>query len=113
MPATTEIYTYLHTLSLHDALPICPKRNQSFHDFAMTDYSPCTFPVIGANLRYEAHSFPFSSTVAGDHPTASRKCEARFARILANPLYSPHRARARDCDSGPSQILSLKGGDVI
>src|SRR3546814_18615882 len=22
--ATTEIYTYLHTLSLHDALPICP-----------------------------------------------------------------------------------------
>src|SRR3546814_2410145 len=24
--ATTEIYTYLHTLSLHDALPICPPR---------------------------------------------------------------------------------------
>src|SRR3546814_10450325 len=23
--ATTEIYTYLHTLSLHDALPICPQ----------------------------------------------------------------------------------------
>src|SRR3546814_17229355 len=23
-PATTEIYTYLHTLPLHDALPICP-----------------------------------------------------------------------------------------
>src|SRR3546814_7078850 len=23
--ATTEIYTYLHTLSLHDALPICPR----------------------------------------------------------------------------------------
>src|SRR3546814_18414810 len=23
-PAYTEIYTYLHTLSLHDALPICP-----------------------------------------------------------------------------------------
>src|SRR3546814_15404076 len=24
--ATTEIYTYGHTLSLHDALPICPER---------------------------------------------------------------------------------------
>src|SRR3546814_11415901 len=24
--ATTEIYTYLHTLSLHDALPICLAR---------------------------------------------------------------------------------------
>src|SRR3546814_19922946 len=23
--ATTEIYTYLHTLSLHDALPICDR----------------------------------------------------------------------------------------
>src|SRR3546814_20452590 len=25
-PATTEIYTYLHNLSLHDALPISPAR---------------------------------------------------------------------------------------
>src|SRR3546814_5939394 len=25
VPATTEIYTYRHTLSLHDALPICPR----------------------------------------------------------------------------------------
>src|SRR3546814_2297418 len=25
-PATTEFYTYGHTLSLHDALPICGKR---------------------------------------------------------------------------------------
>src|SRR3546814_7756350 len=25
-PATTEIYTYCHTLSLHDALPICAER---------------------------------------------------------------------------------------
>src|SRR3546814_17153240 len=79
----------------------------------MTDYSPCAFPVIGANLRYEAHSFPFSSTVAGDHPMASRKCEERFARSVVNPLYSLHRARAKDCDSGLSQLLSLKGGDEI
>src|SRR3546814_7782457 len=26
--ATTEIYTYLHTLSLHDALPIYPPRTE-------------------------------------------------------------------------------------
>src|SRR3546814_16146461 len=25
-PPPTEIYTYLHTLTLHDALPICPDR---------------------------------------------------------------------------------------
>src|SRR3546814_1588705 len=27
--ATTEIYTYCHTLSLHDALPICPGRSRA------------------------------------------------------------------------------------
>src|SRR3546814_16449152 len=26
--ATNEIYTYVHTLSLHDALPICPRRSE-------------------------------------------------------------------------------------
>src|SRR3546814_12464412 len=29
--ATTEIYTFLHTLSLHDALPICALGDQRFH----------------------------------------------------------------------------------
>src|SRR3546814_6296720 len=29
--ATTEIYTYLHTLSLHDALPICLVNSQQCH----------------------------------------------------------------------------------
>src|SRR3546814_20037657 len=29
-PATTEIYTYLHTLSLHDALPILSLKTASF-----------------------------------------------------------------------------------
>src|SRR3546814_6910931 len=28
--STTEIYTYLHTLSLHDALPICHGRGSTF-----------------------------------------------------------------------------------
>src|SRR3546814_9773893 len=28
-PAPTEIYTYLHTLSLHGALPICPLRSRA------------------------------------------------------------------------------------
>src|SRR3546814_20126506 len=32
--ATTEIYTYLHTLSLHDALPICPRARASMRSKA-------------------------------------------------------------------------------
>src|SRR3546814_14087202 len=43
-PATTEIYTYLHTLSLHDSLPICRRRQgpvlgNHCHD-ALGDYRP-------------------------------------------------------------------------
>src|SRR3546814_570964 len=87
-----------------------PKRNQSFHDFAMTDYSPCAFPVIGANLRYEAHSFPFSSTVAGDHPMASRKCEERFARSDDRSVLARSGSSSRLMNSvggpGSTEILS-------
>src|SRR3546814_11750234 len=39
-PATTEIYTYLHTLSLHDALPIWSQRRRSPRDGPV----PCREP---------------------------------------------------------------------
>src|SRR3546814_13093640 len=53
--ATTELYTYLHTLSLHDALPIlaarCPPHSlaSSSSSLAMTSSffctAPCTFSL--------------------------------------------------------------------
>src|SRR3546814_4597221 len=45
-PATTEIYTYLHTLSLHDALPISVCHNC---------YNPCPVDIdfgdVSMNMR--------------------------------------------------------------
>src|SRR3546814_16466559 len=41
--ATTEIYTYCHPLSLHDALPICCRRTGTSH--AATAAARCTSRV--------------------------------------------------------------------
>src|SRR3546814_18549893 len=46
--ATTEIYTYRHTLSLHDALPICaktPEDGQRLHRRPR-----CEHPGIGGDM---------------------------------------------------------------
>src|SRR3546814_19356313 len=34
---TTSIYTYLHTLALHDALPTCPDRPHPARDLPLPD----------------------------------------------------------------------------
>src|SRR3546814_12748700 len=39
--ATTEIYTYLHTLSLHDALPISCERSRSVSSIRSRKRPPC------------------------------------------------------------------------
>src|SRR3546814_14875887 len=68
-PATTEIYTYCHTLSLHDALPICgigrllagmrsPPRALHAHPLLPADEPLASLPVVvldtettGLNVR--------------------------------------------------------------
>src|SRR3546814_12019833 len=52
--ATTEIYTYCHTLSLHDALPICaPRADQLIDDL-----------VARVSIRIdEAHAVPVGRTL--------------------------------------------------
>src|SRR6056297_3947540 len=43
-PATTEIYTYRHTLSLHDALPICSGGLGRISSW-VTEAAPCRWAV--------------------------------------------------------------------
>src|SRR3546814_7810525 len=50
--ATTEIYTYGHTLSLHDALPICSTRPRSPR--------PATRPVRRPGSRQQEGSTPLN-----------------------------------------------------
>src|SRR3546814_14149903 len=42
--ATTEIYTYVHTLALHDALPICREVNYSSDIDPIFLFDPETLP---------------------------------------------------------------------
>src|SRR3546814_474271 len=54
-PATTEIYTYLHTLSLHDALPIYRRNHAARRDeLYVADLFHCVQPGLGgATGEYE------------------------------------------------------------
>src|SRR3546814_7660884 len=59
--ATTEIYTYLHTLSLHDALPICA--------WMSWNVSPCT--VASFSCR---SSLPATRLMSGSPTIRRRRC---------------------------------------
>src|SRR3546814_4909998 len=49
--ATTEIYTYLHTLSLHDALPISPFQRTYLTEFCSTaKFLYSTFRLLTATI---------------------------------------------------------------
>src|SRR3546814_1416837 len=50
-PATTEIYTYGHTRSLHDALPICRPRRRRTRTRARGLCARCRDPAAGPGRR--------------------------------------------------------------
>src|SRR3546814_5769333 len=53
--ATTEIYTYLHTLSLHDALPICMAGHRGAICSARATFSSSTRRAWSAPARWSAY----------------------------------------------------------
>src|SRR3546814_19849485 len=50
-PAPTEIYTYLHSLSLHDALPICVNSMPASCAIAGRCSPPLVEPPVAATMR--------------------------------------------------------------
>src|SRR3546814_8429243 len=58
--ATTEIYTYCHTLSLHDALPICCTRNCGWPTSSTGRWTPrcCRRPAPPGAARSTAATWP-------------------------------------------------------
>src|SRR3546814_7625601 len=60
--ATTEIYTYLHTLSLHDALPISSQRDHSSAEASPGAPSPAS--PTGAPPDSTIASSPLSSSAS-------------------------------------------------
>src|SRR3546814_11701037 len=49
--ATTQIYTYLHTLSLHDALPILLSELHAVHHFHAPGSGDILNPVVGGESK--------------------------------------------------------------
>src|SRR3546814_5173109 len=73
-PATTEIYTYRHPLSLHDALPILDHPGARLASVPLPDGTPSSAPVAGryqpsprgrARKAYSAASLTGASSSAG------------------------------------------------
>src|SRR3546814_11897419 len=97
-PATTEIYTYLHTLSRHDALPICQpgtRLRQRRRKGARIDREQ-QIALVDDRAVAEMH--------AGDRPRDARTPLDRLRRldapnIIVPPVERPLE-RSRDGDGG-------------
>src|SRR3546814_1077807 len=68
-PATTEIYTYLHTLSLPDALPICSASSQRKRASAST--------APASRLPPARRPTPSRATSRSADPSTRSPCSAR------------------------------------
>src|SRR3546814_8069818 len=68
VPATTEIYTYGHTLSLHDALPICRRRALGYPS---PDYRASARVIQGFRRAWSARG--------GDDPRVAEAAGGRMS----------------------------------
>src|SRR3546814_19550351 len=101
--ATTDIYTDLHTLSLHDALPISPP-------LAVAGWRALSHPLSGQARRPRTHRLSFrprSLTKTRDrqrlrdHPPRSRRADRRHRDpVLQAGCYAPRRTTRPAVGSG-------------
>src|SRR3546814_14427082 len=82
--ATTEIYTYCHTLSLHDALPICYPVREPCRTWERLAPAPV---VHAASSRHCARTAATTANVQARCPPAARDYPA--------PRHHPHHATAQ------------------
>src|SRR3546814_11276506 len=88
--ATTEIYTYLHTLSLHDALPI----------------SPPTIVINGPPFRQG------SSRPDHDRPPFGLPQDRHQARLRA-AMHGPGRARRSRAAGGGDRVYRFRRRELV
>src|SRR3546814_13798533 len=82
-PATTEIYTYVHTLSLHDALPISRlDRELAASGFLSVALEPDYGPLCAALVTEEIAKLPLAvEAMATALPTPMA-----FGRLVEGPI---------------------------
>src|SRR3546814_9420454 len=121
--ASTEIYTYLHTLSLHDALPIHPK--QSKHcalDIAVAFpplhinlapggvWSHRFWPISVNRTRWEAE-FHVPKPLTGREKLQQELYITRIAEILLEDVTNTERTQ-RGIEAGAYDTMQLQDGEV-
>src|SRR3546814_2928431 len=93
--ATTEIYTYLHTLSLPDALPICswnrPQTGQGSHPSA-----PATDRAIAPVRHNRGHPAPPETAARGCAPAPNAPSASRA-----------HRGRSEEHTSELQSLMTI------
>src|SRR5213075_3551339 len=93
-PATTQIYTTRHTLSLHDALPICPGRRRSGLRCARSRTAPRCGSACGS--RSEEHTSELQSRLVISYAVFCLKIKRR---PTANPISLIYLASKTEADS--------------
>src|SRR3546814_4696937 len=91
--ATTEIYTYLHTLSLHDALPIYPaagadlgqarrhEQSEAFADHSRRREEFADRAPVGSLIRSEEHTSELQSLMRNSYAVF---CLKKKTQIIHN-----------------------------
>src|SRR3546814_9050282 len=79
--ASTEFYTYCHTPSLHDALPISSRAGAMGEDRAMNQLAPLPAP---------APALALPALIAA----ADERAQLRFLEFFAVTIRNPHTRRA-------------------
>src|SRR3546814_13239153 len=92
--ATTYSYTYCHTLSLHDALPIYVSRLwQDRHEEADSEFASFTFPtevVESSGWDYTMPGNEMTKTVFLESPAGEDSIAAKFVVIFDEEIGRAH-----------------------
>src|SRR5213594_3604943 len=113
--ATTEIYTSVHTLSLHDALPISQHARPQLRDHGplLAQVQPAQ-PAVRDGAQQRQHGGLLELLLrapgqVGEQPASANSCatwsgasEPRSSAAKASP--QPCRARLRSSPSAPSRV---------
>src|SRR3546814_7270 len=106
--ATPEIYTYGHTLSLHDALPIYGNEPEADGDGEEAPDQPAGLSGVDGEQRAHEGAGRFRFR---DRPDAAQRAVVRVDEDDAAPIGAADFARRTD-QNAISRILSLRPGDI-
>src|SRR3546814_3832829 len=114
--ATTDIYTYCHTLSLHDALPIAPAAQKLkafsitssafYWPFPFADGEPSSY-VHDSRARDQLDTFQIDAQHAMDYRAWNFTQEDNFCRVDLDPRRHSLQVAALRSEEPTYELQSL------